>query len=66
MSEKKRYTKVELIVLGQSHGYFVSTWGNALGCIGDGEGVAEGETYVVSGVEMTEEEFKELDEWEGW
>jgi len=66
MDEKKRYVKVELWIRGQSQGFLVSTWENAIGNIGDGEGVGDGEMYIVTGVEMTQEEFDALGEWEGW
>ena len=66
MGEKKRFVKVEMLIGDQSMGYFISSWGNALGCIGDGEGLGEGEKYIITGVEMTQEELNALPDWEGW
>ena len=66
MGEKKWYTKVELWISGQSQGYFISTWGNAMDTISDGGESIEGEMYIITSVEMTQEEFDNLGEWEGW
>jgi hypothetical protein len=66
MSEKKLYVKVELFKGPMRVGYFYSTPGDALDAITDGFHLAHNDVYTLTGVEMTQEQFDALVEFEGF
>lgn len=63
---KKRYAKVELVIGGQSR-YYISEIREAVGLLDENLLMAaEDEEYRISAVKMTENEFKNLPDFEGW
>lgn len=65
--KKERYAKVELVIGGQSQGYYISEIREAVGLLDENLLMAaEDEEYRISAVEMTREEFEGLPEFEGW
>ena len=64
MAEKKRYVRVKSV--GQGSSYIDEAGNITLSDLLDGADAGEDEGYLVSVVEMTEEEFKTLPEFIGF
>ena len=65
MSKKKRYIKVKQVTQGSSYIDDINTTATLADLL-DGAYPGEDEGYLVSIVEMTEEEFKALPEFDGF
>ena len=65
MSEKKEYMKVELLYSGQSQGSYISEL-SKLEMESECEGLAVGDAFLLTKVEMTEEELNAMPEFMGF
>jgi len=65
MSEKKEFIKVELLYSGQSQGSYISEIGK-LEMDSECDGLAVGDSYLLTKVEMTQAELDAMPEFTGF